>query len=344
MAFGEHTLEHWPSGYAEALPAWADEAVNGDATLIAEGSATDCGGCGGGRAPRTAVGYDEDKETLWLVAVDGRTSSSAGMTIDELAVLMDSLGAWRAMNLDGSGSTTLWTATGGVLNAPSDGSERTVANHLGVFTPGSGLARHCPTGWAAGWGSLDFPGASGTTITAEAGSTVTGSMSVLNTGTETWDTTATKLAPLPRDADSALATDDWATTHRVTTVDATTAPGETGTFSFSLRVPDTVGSSTRFEFSFLQESVAWFGNSWGPEDGTLYLTVVATEPVVDTGTKDSPTDSLVDSAGGTGLPHRDPAAEELPWARERLTPSCAALPIGGWSVTILAIALARRRR
>ena len=339
IAFGEHQLQHAGSGATASLPSWAEEAVNGDATLVSSGSAVDCGGCGGGRAPRTAIGWDATGSELTLVAVDGRSSSSAGMTIDELAVLMASLGVHGAMNLDGGGSTTMWTSAGGVVNDPSDGSERTVGNHLGFLTPGAGLAHHCPTGWRAEFEGSTFPG--GTTISAPAGSVVSGSIQVLNAGTETWDTTSTKLAPLPRDESSALMADDWAAGHRVVTVDASTAPGEVGTFSFSLTVPSTVGSETRWEFSFLQESVAWFGNSWGPEDGTFYLTVVATEPVVDTG--QDPVDSPADSPVGTedsdpGLPQRDPAAEGLPWERERITGCAVFVP---W---LLGIALLVRRR
>src|SRR5690606_37040306 len=42
------------------------------------------------------------------------------------------LGAHDGLNLDGGGSSTLWLADQGVVNRPSGGGERTVANHLGV--------------------------------------------------------------------------------------------------------------------------------------------------------------------------------------------------------------------
>ncbi len=99
------------------------------------------------RHPRTAMGITEDAQTLLLVVVDGRSSDSDGMYGSELADLMGQLSAWQAFNLDGGGSSTFWTAEGSVLNEPSDGSARSVANHLGVFSaPNTGdstRAWHC---------------------------------------------------------------------------------------------------------------------------------------------------------------------------------------------------------
>lgn len=89
------------------------------------------------RHPRTAVGWDRDKGDLWLVVVDGRQPPhSAGMTLPELAGLLESLGADEALNLDGGGSTTL-VLSGGTANRPSDATgERPVVNALAlVRTP-----------------------------------------------------------------------------------------------------------------------------------------------------------------------------------------------------------------
>lgn len=87
-------------------------------------------------APRTAVGIDDDTDEVLLLAVDGRSSKSRGYTMVELANLMIDLGADEAMNLDGGGSTTMvGQGRGGktkVLNTPSDGFERWVANALEV--------------------------------------------------------------------------------------------------------------------------------------------------------------------------------------------------------------------
>jgi exopolysaccharide biosynthesis protein len=85
------------------------------------------------RHPRTAVGYTAGNEVVMLV-VDGRSELSKGVTLDELASLMLKLGCTDAMNLDGGGSTTLVLA-GQVLNRPSDGGLRGVANALLLFAP-----------------------------------------------------------------------------------------------------------------------------------------------------------------------------------------------------------------
>lgn len=84
------------------------------------------------RHPRTAVGWNG--ESFFLVVVDGRQEGlSVGMTYPELASLMRRLGCTHAMNLDGGGSSTLWL-DGHIMNSPSDGRERRVANSLIVVS------------------------------------------------------------------------------------------------------------------------------------------------------------------------------------------------------------------
>jgi hypothetical protein len=84
------------------------------------------------RHPRTAVGFSRDSSMLFLLTVDGRSESSGGMTLTELATMMRKLGAWQAMNFDGGGSTTM-VVDGVLMNKPSDKEgERTVGNALMV--------------------------------------------------------------------------------------------------------------------------------------------------------------------------------------------------------------------
>jgi hypothetical protein len=84
-------------------------------------------------APRSAVGLDAAAVTLYLVTVDGDQQKSLGMTAGELAGFLVGIGVSDALELDGGGSSTLYVRKeGGVVNAPSDGVERPVANHLGV--------------------------------------------------------------------------------------------------------------------------------------------------------------------------------------------------------------------
>ena len=127
--------------------AWMTEAVGGYPLLVRDGAALSSFSpapdhCSS-RNPRTAVGLTEDRRTLWLVVVDGRSDASAGMTCAELSALMDDLGAHTALNLDGGGSSAIWTAAGGVLNDPSDGSQRVVSNHLAIFASGAGAPGAC---------------------------------------------------------------------------------------------------------------------------------------------------------------------------------------------------------
>jgi len=85
------------------------------------------------RHPRTAVGYDPVGEYLWLVGVDGRQEGySDGMSLPELAGLMEALGVTEAVNLDGGGSTVM-VLRGAAVNRPSDSEgERPVVNALAV--------------------------------------------------------------------------------------------------------------------------------------------------------------------------------------------------------------------
>jgi hypothetical protein len=83
------------------------------------------------RHPRTALGWSD--EQFVLAVVDGRQKDlSVGMTYPELASLMKRLGCRYAVNLDGGGSSTLWM-DGHVMNSPSDGRQRPVANSLVVI-------------------------------------------------------------------------------------------------------------------------------------------------------------------------------------------------------------------
>lgn len=87
--------------------------------------------------PRTGVGFSEDGQTMWLVALDGRSSNSAGMTYAQFGQFFADLGADDALNLDGGGSTAMVAMTPGevelsVENVPSDGRQRPVPNGLGL--------------------------------------------------------------------------------------------------------------------------------------------------------------------------------------------------------------------
>lgn len=83
------------------------------------------------RHPRTAVGSTKDGD-IWFVQVEGRQALSAGATIDELGKIMARLGCVEALNLDGGGSSEL-ALSGMIINRPSDGAERPLANTILLF-------------------------------------------------------------------------------------------------------------------------------------------------------------------------------------------------------------------
>jgi hypothetical protein len=118
-----------------SIEPWMTEVVGGYPLLVDEGVARSFGSCDTSfcrRNPRTAVGHSRDGDTLFLVVVDGRSTTSVGMSLPETAALLVDLGAWRALNLDGGGSSALFLDSRGIVNRPSDGAERRVANHLGI--------------------------------------------------------------------------------------------------------------------------------------------------------------------------------------------------------------------
>lgn len=85
-----------------------------------------------GRHPRTLIGKRAGGEVV-LVVIDGRFKGQGeGTTIAETAYIARQLGLVEALNLDGGGSSTLWTAQKGVLNHPYDNHRFDHAGERGV--------------------------------------------------------------------------------------------------------------------------------------------------------------------------------------------------------------------
>lgn len=82
------------------------------------------------RHPRTAVGHSADGKKVVLMIVDGRSNISQGVTSTELAHIMKCAGCDYAMNLDGGGSSALYTTAFGYRNNISDGTPRPVTNSV----------------------------------------------------------------------------------------------------------------------------------------------------------------------------------------------------------------------
>jgi uncharacterized lipoprotein YddW (UPF0748 family) len=94
------------------------------------------------RNPRTAIGVSRDGTRLFLFVVDGRQTSSVGMTLPEVADFLIKRGVWRAINLDGGGSSSFVARLDNnttLQNTPSDTGNvfRPVANHIGIMVNGT---------------------------------------------------------------------------------------------------------------------------------------------------------------------------------------------------------------
>ncbi len=94
------------------------------ATLQSEGDRGDASA----RHPRSAVGYSDGGKKVYFLVVDGRSPISSGVRTTWLADIMRYAGATDGMNVDGGGSSVLYTSTLGIRNKPSDGSERADGN------------------------------------------------------------------------------------------------------------------------------------------------------------------------------------------------------------------------
>jgi len=120
-------------------------AVGGQALLVEDGHLPEyfTQNIAGNNA-RTAVGISRDENTIYLVAVEKQSAPdgsvlSRGMTQEELAGFLISLGVWRAVNLDGGGSTTLAARHLGdteasLINRPQGLAQRAVPNAIGLFS------------------------------------------------------------------------------------------------------------------------------------------------------------------------------------------------------------------
>lgn len=145
----ERTHAYMPAPPTSATPGaepWTPrEAVGGGPMLVADGrnvavenywrEVFDGGGIAGlSRQPRTAIGATADGRIL-LVVCDGRNMrGSAGFTLSELADKLIALGAVRAVNLDGGGSSTIVGIGGTVLNRPSDTGDKEQISQRAVST------------------------------------------------------------------------------------------------------------------------------------------------------------------------------------------------------------------
>ena len=116
--------------YGNAEP---EQVISGNPKILADGVVLDTEGERRDACqlhPRSAVGYSDGGNKVYFLVVDGRSTISDGVRTSVLADIMRYAGATDAMNIDGGGSSTLYTSALGVRNKPSDGKERADGNGL----------------------------------------------------------------------------------------------------------------------------------------------------------------------------------------------------------------------
>ncbi len=95
--------------------------------------------------PRTAIGFSADGSTLYLVGVDGKnnTQKTHGATLQDMAILMKSLGAYQAMNLDGGGSSAMVVrrVQEKITDRNTTQSDTALSAHRNVVRIGSGVSQ-----------------------------------------------------------------------------------------------------------------------------------------------------------------------------------------------------------
>lgn len=84
---------------------------------------------------RTAIGTDRSRETLFFAAIEPNNGKTTGATLQQLAELMKSLGAYNAMNLDGGGSTVMVVDDKNVMYPNNPSSGRRISVGLGIVAP-----------------------------------------------------------------------------------------------------------------------------------------------------------------------------------------------------------------
>ena len=219
---------------------------------------------------RTAVGISEDRRTLYLLV--SNNSISAQTIVSYMVDLAAEAGAppiWYATNVDGGGSSQMYVAGLGQVIS----STRLVANHIGIRATGSGAPVNCVPRYSGAFVAQSFPPSQDPPIELASGESVEGWFDLLNIGTASWST-ATKLAPIPRDQPSPLADASWPAPHRAAHVLADTPPGAVGRFAVTLRGGEP-GEHVQ-HFGLVEEGVTWFADATlggGPPDDFITVRV-----------------------------------------------------------------------
>ncbi|HIW34195.1 MAG TPA: phosphodiester glycosidase family protein [Candidatus Paenibacillus intestinavium] len=124
-------------------PAKFEMMVSGHTLLVENGKASSfsrdiSGVSGSSYTSRTAIGYSADGKKVYMVTAE-KSGANTGLSLKELQTVLVSLGAHKAVNMDGGGSTTMVERKLGysslsLAHVTQESSLRSVANGIGVFT------------------------------------------------------------------------------------------------------------------------------------------------------------------------------------------------------------------
>jgi MYXO-CTERM domain-containing protein len=110
---------------------WMDEVISG-APILRDGVPLACTGRGCEPRPRAAVGLSEDGRRLSMLAVEGWSAASAGVSDAELAALLAAAGAYDGLRVAEGATSVLWARDDGAVVPSSDGASRATAAFLGI--------------------------------------------------------------------------------------------------------------------------------------------------------------------------------------------------------------------
>lgn len=83
--------------------------------------------------PRTAIGYDENKENLFLVCFEATDDQGhRGVSLEKLSILMKLIGCYDAMNLDGGGSSNMIVKSKNKVRSSSIFNSRKISVGIGL--------------------------------------------------------------------------------------------------------------------------------------------------------------------------------------------------------------------
>ncbi len=119
----------------DLLKDFKEQVGGSDCIVLKNGAAQNEGKtAASGLNPRTGMGFSKDSTKVYMVVVDGRIAASAGLDLLPFGELFKAVGAWNAVNLDGGGSSVMFTNDQKIVNFPSGGVERAVGNGVLVIS------------------------------------------------------------------------------------------------------------------------------------------------------------------------------------------------------------------